>query len=108
MGRLVDRRKANVFRGHLLGLVTHARNLDILFRKSKSIFQLGPAILCNDGFPGFRPADMENEGPMILDPDSYDVRLIVTPWLTKQGNADGENYSNSVVAMKARVICGQK
>ncbi|KAJ4310753.1 hypothetical protein N0V84_010809 [Fusarium piperis] len=98
---------ASRVRDQISAIVQCAVELDQMLMCSKALFQVHWKDQCQD-----------SSKPQLFNPNTMDalcsendlssesaVEMVISPFLSKAGNADGQNYECSMVLAKATVVC---
>lgn len=88
-------------------IIDCAVELDQMLMCSKALFQIHWKDHCQDH------TKRQRYNPNVMDAISYDtelseqsiVKMVISPFLYKAGNADGQNYESSMLLIKATVVC---
>ncbi|WAO83897.1 Hypothetical protein NCS54_00109800 [Fusarium falciforme] len=88
-------------------IVECAVELDQMFMCSKALFQLHWKDHCQDHSKRqrYNSSSMDVVGYETEPSSESIVKMVISPFLYKAGNADGQNYESSMLLIKADVVC---
>ncbi|KAJ4208117.1 hypothetical protein NW767_002341 [Fusarium falciforme] len=88
-------------------IVECAVELDQMFMCSKALFRINWKDHCQDHSKRqrYNSSAMEAIGYETELSSESIVKMVISPFLYKAGNADGQNYESSMLLIKADVVC---